>query len=98
MLRIVHPPRGGKEPVHSKKGRSPSLMLTDAESLRLRAAVKHLHGLFGSWACLADAMGVKPATLHKIAGGRRGSAAIVLAASRAAGMTVERMLAAPSDA
>jgi hypothetical protein len=101
MLRLVHPPIGGKEPVHSPKGRrSPALRLTDVEAMRLRAALRNLRALYGTWSCLAEAMGgLNPESLQNIAGGRKHpSPAIALAAARAAGSSIDALLRAPADA
>lgn len=99
MLRLVHPADAGKEPVHPKKGvRSAALRLSDVEAMRLRAALKNLKALHGTWPKLAAAMEVKPDLLHAIIGGRlHPSPAVALATARAAGATVDALLAAPGS-
>lgn len=70
--------------------------LTDVEAMRLRAALRNLRALYGSWACLADAMGVKVDLLSNVVHSRRSaSPGLALAAARAAGTTVEALLGAP---
>lgn len=77
-----------------------TVSLTDAEALRLRAALRSMRGLFGTWACLADAMGVKLKTLQAfLYSDRQGaSPGLALAAARAAGTTVDALVGAPRDA
>ena len=73
--------------------RSPSLALTREESQHLRAALFNLRRAYGSWSCLADAMGVLPATVHHATlRGKRSSAAVALRAAKAGGMSVETIL------
>jgi len=61
--------------------------------MRLRAALRNLRGLYGTWLKLAEAMGIKPQSLHHIVGGRHHpSPGIALLAARAARSTVERIL------
>lgn len=99
MLRLVHPPDGGKESIHPKGKRRMAPAFTDTEAMRFRAALRNLRALYGSWPCLADVMGVHPDTLRTIAYGRkRPSAAIGIAAARAAGETLDRMIAPPFNA
>jgi len=102
MLTLVHPRRGGQggDPPKRRGTRSPALSLTDTEAMRLRAALRNLRALHGSWPKLAAAMGVKPELLHSIIGGRsHPSPAVALLAARAAGSTVESILVpGPVDA
>jgi hypothetical protein len=70
--------------------------LTDTEAMRLRAALRNLRALYGTWSCLAEAMGLPIGSLNNIVGGRRHpSAAVALLAARAAGATVDAVLGAP---
>ncbi|WP_437978874.1 transcriptional regulator [Sorangium sp. So ce295] len=70
--------------------------MTDAEAMRLRAALRHMRGLFGSWPCLAAAMGVPKTTLTNfVYGATRSTHGLALKAARAAGTTVERLLGRP---
>ena len=95
MLKLVHPAPMGQGIRPPKGRRSPALRLTDAEAMRLRAALRNLRGLYGTWTRLAEAMGVKPTLLHHINGGRKHpSPAVALLAARAARSTVERILEA----
>lgn len=100
MLRLVHPADAGKEPIRPPKGsRSKALRLTDVEAMRLRAALRNLRALYGTWTCLAEVMGVKPVSLQNIAAGRaHPSPAMAVVAARAAGSTIDTMLRAPGDA
>jgi hypothetical protein len=97
MLRIVRPNDAGQEkrpPKNSKPCRS----LTDAERKQLRVLLRNLHRHFGSWPCLAEAMGVRWRALSSIASGkRRGSPGILLRAARIAGLPVERVLSGKLD-
>jgi len=98
MLRIVHPPAGGKEPIRPK-GRRLAPAFTDTEAMRLRAALRNLRALYGTWDCLAATMGVHRDTLTNIAGGRkRPSAAIGIATAKAAGKTLDKIIGAPVSA
>ncbi|WP_437909926.1 transcriptional regulator [Sorangium sp. So ce327] len=64
--------------------------------MRLRAALRHMRGLFGSWACLAAAMGVPKTTLTNfVYGATRSTHGLALKAARAAGTTIERLLGRP---
>jgi hypothetical protein len=72
--------------------RRASIILTDTEQMRLRAALRNLRALYGSWECLAEVMGVNPKTLANVASGRRSSPRMAVRAARAAGSTVDRIL------
>jgi len=78
------------------KGRRPAaLSLTADERRHLGVSLRNLRRAYGSWACLADAMGgVHVDTLRGVAYGRirSGSPAIALAAARAGHTTVEAVL------
>lgn len=93
MLRVVRAPDGSQGEDPPKVRARKSTALTDVERMRLRAALKSLRGLFGSWACLSAAMGVPEHTLATVASSsERGSHGLALKAAKAAGTTVERML------
>jgi transcriptional regulator with XRE-family HTH domain len=66
--------------------------------MRLRAALRNLRALHGTWPKLAAVMGVPVKRLQNIASGSHPSAAVALATARAAGATVDALLGAPSDA
>lgn len=92
MLRIVRPNDAGQVP-RPPKNAKPCLTLTEEEAARLRVVPRNLRRHFGTWACLAEVMGVGVSTLIKIAGGRlRGSPGVLLQAARVAGMPVERIV------
>ena len=93
MLRLVGPPTGGQGPRVPKGKRSPGLMLTAEESRHLRVALKNLRWAYGTWACLAEVMGIRSFALQDVASGKSpGSAAMALRAAQAAGMHVETLL------
>ncbi len=96
MIRLVHPAPVGQDPPKRRKGHhAPALSLTDEEARRVRVALKNLRRSFGSWACLATAMGVPEDTLTSVAYERKhrptGTFAVRLA--KAAGVSVESVLA-----
>lgn len=99
MLKVVQPPTGGQgDGAPARRRKSPSLRLTDAERMRLRAALRHLRALYGSWSCLAEVMGVRPGTLKQLASCNGGSHAMALRAAKAAGTTLDRILGQPAAA
>jgi hypothetical protein len=92
MLRLVHPAPEGQptDPPARRRGhKAPALFIADEEARHLRATIKNTGRAYGSVACLAAAIGVKPGVLSSK---RRPSAALALAVARAAGMTVEAVL------
>jgi hypothetical protein len=98
MLMLVHPAPAGQgiDPPGRRKGRhSSALNLSPTERRHLAAALHNLRRAFGTWACLADAMGVREDLLIKAASPqspRPGSPALALLVARAAGMSVEAVL------
>lgn len=71
-------------------------LLSDIEERRFRAAMRGLQGAFGSWACLADAMGVKTVTIEQMRSGRTHvSGDMIVRAMRASGLTLADLLGAP---
>ena len=100
-MTVVHlrPPKGqGIDPPAAR--RRGTISLTDAEAMRLRAALRNLKGLYGSWACLAEVMGVNASTLQNfISSSTKGaSPGMAVAAARAAGTTVDALLGGPKVA
>lgn len=103
-LRLVHPTppptpdtrprtRGGNRARHDHD------VFTAEEQARLRAALRHARTLFGTWACLADAMRAPLAAVVQAASGRyRVSAALAVRLARALGKPLESLYAPPSDA
>ncbi|AUX31310.1 MULTISPECIES: transcriptional regulator [Sorangium] len=63
--------------------------------MRLRAAVRSLRSLYGTWACLAEVMGVSAGTLQQLASGNGGSHAMALRAAKAAGVSLDQILGRP---
>jgi len=69
-------------------------MLSADEHRNLRQVLKNLRLRYGSWSCLGEVMGIRPGSLAAAATRNgHGSAAIALRAARAAGSTVEAVLA-----
>jgi transcriptional regulator with XRE-family HTH domain len=55
--------------------------------------LRNLRAAYGSWACLAEVMGVSVTSVEAIANGRNpGSPATAQRAAKAAGLTIERLL------
>jgi hypothetical protein len=102
MLTVVRSPSGEQEgegaPARQRRPRSPVLRLTDTERMRLRAALRNLRALYGSWSCLAEAMAVSAGTIQQIASGNGGSHAMALRAAKAAGVTLDQILGRPAVA
>lgn len=95
MLRLVHPAPSGQgiDPPKRRRGPSPVLSLTAEEAQHFRAALRNAARAYGSWACLASAIGVPVASLTQAIGKRRRpSGVLVIRAAKAAGMSVEAML------
>ncbi len=100
MLRLVHPPNVGKDTRPSKGRRSRSYALTMEETRHVRAALHNLRRAYGSWACLAEVLGISANSLTLVMFGtkRRPSPGLALCAARAAGMSVEAMLSGTLNA
>ena len=93
MLRLVQPPVGG-QPTRPPRRRKDVLSLTSDERRNLRQALQNLRLRYGSWPCLAEVMDVPVATLICASSRRKGGSAILaLRAAKAAGSTVEALLA-----
>ena len=94
MLRLVHPPPEGGQATRSPRRLSHN-SLTPDERRHLRQALKNLRLRFGTWSCLAEVMGVPEGSLVNAASSKRGlgSPGLALRAARAAGSTVEAVLA-----
>lgn len=99
MLRVVPAPtgsQGGDPPVRRVR---PIPSLTDVERMRLRAALRNLRALYGSWSCLAEVMGVHEDSLCNIVGGRQTPGAdMARRAAKAAGTTLDMLLTGPTGA
>ena len=90
MLRLVHPAPEGQGSRTSKRRRRRDVhSLTHDEKRHLRAALQNLRRAYGTWACLADVMGV---SLHALTSHASGSPGLALRAARAGGMSVEAVL------
>lgn len=93
MLRLVHPPPKGQGSGPTRARRtSAALLLTPTERQHLGAALQNLRRAFGTWACLADAMGVPVVTLKSHGGGKRAGVGLALRTARVAGVPVESIL------
>jgi hypothetical protein len=99
MLRLVAPE--GTKPSR-KKGdpRHEACVLTPDEQRKARQAIRNLKDAFGTWACLADAMGMPVKSLMNAVQGRRYglSPAVLLRATRASGLTLDDLIGAPAPA
>ncbi len=95
-LRLVHP----SPPTPSKPRRPPPLRTTFTrdEEARLRAALRNARALFGTWACLADAMYVRAKRIEKAANGAPVSADVAVRLARALGKPLDALLAPLAEA
>ncbi len=99
MLTVVRPPSAGQASRPPRGRRRAAPAFTVAEEMRLRAALRNLRALYGTWECLAEVMGLHAATLKAAASGRkRPTPTIALAAARAAGKTIDDITSPPSAA
>lgn len=95
-LRIVgnEPPKRPK-----RKGERFSVgLLSDDEQKRAVQALRNLKNAFGSWPCLSDAMGVRKNTIQRAIHAGEVSIALLFAASRASGLTIDDLLSVPVPA
>ncbi|CAN96691.1 putative transcriptional regulator [Sorangium cellulosum So ce56] len=101
MLTLIQQPdglQGEGAPARQRRPRSPALRLTDVERMRLRAALRNLRALYGTWACLAEVMGVSAGSIQQLASGNGGSHSMALRAAKAAGVTLDQILGRPAVA
>ncbi len=89
MLRLVPPPSEGKGSRTPKRRRREVHSLTHDEKRHLRAALQNLRRAYGTWACLAEVMGV---SRNALVSNYEGSPGLALRAARAGGMSVEAVL------
>lgn len=93
MLRLVEPPKEGQEKSSSYRPPSKLLRLTEPELARLRAALRSLKQLHGSWQALADATGVSANSLEHIScRSQRASYAMALRIAKVANVSLEALL------
>lgn len=98
-LRLVHPAKPARDAPRGRRARHETALFTAEEAARLRAAIKHARTLFGTFACLADAMRMPKDTVMDAAHGRnRVSGALVIRLARALGKPVESLYRPPADA
>ncbi|WP_437900618.1 transcriptional regulator [Sorangium sp. So ce124] len=99
MLTVVRSPSGEQEGEGAPARRRRLCVtrsLSDVERMRLRAALRNLRALYGTWACLAEVMGMPTRSIRAIASGKyAGSPGTAMRAARAAGTTIERLLGRP---
>lgn len=82
------------KPRRKKYTRTP--VLSDEEARRFRQALKNLQGAFGSYSCLAKAMGVVMHTVWCAAQGRHGiSGDLIVKAMRASGLGLKDLIGEP---
>ena len=96
-LRIVGSEPKKKNPPKKYKRRN-GLMLPEEDRKRGVQALKNLRDAFGTWTCLADAMDVALVSLKDAVRTGELSIAMLFAASRASGLTIEDLLSAPVPA
>lgn len=99
-LRLVKPggPKPPKPPRRGGKTHSSSVF-TPEEKTRMRQAFRNLRDAFGTWACMARAMDVPDVTLRRAANARRPiSAALIIRASKASGLSIAELLGGPIPA
>src|SRR5262245_52356605 len=66
LLRVVHP----APPPKPRKHRVPPPVFSAEEEKLIRTSLKTAKGLFGSWACLADAMHMSDVQIGNVAHGK----------------------------
>ena len=96
-LHLVKPE--GPKPARPKGApRHEASVLTPEEERKARQAIRNLKNAFGTWACLAKAMGMPEKSLiTAVQGERYGlSPAVLLRAMRASGLTLDDMLGNPA--
>ncbi len=87
------PPKKGRERPYQ------SDLFAPEEAARLLAALKNARAMFGTWACLADAMRVPLTTIGAVKARRqRFSGALAIRLARALGVPLESLYRAPADA
>lgn len=95
-LRIV-----GSEPQKPKRRKGDLVVLglfSPDEHKRGIQALRNLKDAFGSWPCLANAMGVSANTLHGANRKKRITAVLLYAASKASGLSIADLLSDPAPA
>jgi len=91
-LVLVHP-RDGQDPTRTRVRPSAALFPTAEESRHIKAALRGLHALHGTWERVAAAMGVtKKAVEATVAPRGRGSYALAVLAAKVAKKPVEHIL------
>lgn len=97
MLRLVHPSQ--PKPLRGRRVRHEGRVLSGEEQRRAVQALKNLRDAFGSPGCLAQAMAVSDRTLYgAIKGQRPVSAALLVRAMRASGLSLAELLGKPVPA
>lgn len=96
MLRLVHPAHEGQgtEPPKKRRGLSPALSLSPDEIRHLRTAIKNTARKLGSWALLANTIGMPLLSLrHAVyASKHRPSGTLAIRVAKVAGVSVETVL------
>lgn len=96
-LRLVSPASTTPPPKRRKYQRCPPTF-TPEEQARLRASLRNARALFGTWACLADAMRVSKHAVTQAARGRPVAGDIAVRLARALGKPLESLYRAPTSA
>lgn len=89
----------GREPAKPPPKRrkwTRAVLLTPGEEARFRAAMKNLQGAFGSWSCLAEAMGANYGAIKGMMYGvTHVSGDMIVRAMRAGGVTLAELISGP---
>lgn len=85
------------EPPKSKRRKwTRTPLLTPDEARRFRQSMRNLHDAFGTWSCLAAAMGSELHTIHDMMNGRSHvSGDMIVRAMRAGGVTLAELISGP---
>jgi hypothetical protein len=67
-------------------------VFTKSQETRIRAALKGARRAFGTWGCLADAMGIGKAAVEYASQGHRVSAEMAIRLSFATGISLDALL------
>jgi hypothetical protein len=93
-LRLVHP-----SPPRTPKQKRSQPTFTPEEEARIRASLRTARRLFGTWACLADALHMTMGGVIDTVGGKHHvSGDVAVRLSKALGVPLESLYRPPSDA
>ena len=93
-LTLVRPSREGQDGGRVRRRRPSVSRFSSAQRARIRATLRNLRAAYGSWSCLAEVTGFSWSTLSSAASDpRKATLSLVYGVARAAGMTVDQVLA-----